>query len=111
MSFFESGTYRFDYRDTTFSGTLDGDAARMVLTGGAAGVWEATSTELTVAIDDIDVQAELLIDGVGGRSGQPPGGEGGGTATYVCAGNTLVIDPEFENPLWPYPRTWTQVER
>lgn len=109
MSFFESGTYRFDYRDTTFTASVDGDDIKMVLTGGASGVWEATDTELTVSIDTFDIQALVTINGATGPTGRVPGGEGGGTATYVCAGDTLVIDPDFENPFWPYPRTWTQV--
>jgi hypothetical protein len=109
MSFFESGSYRFDYEDTTFSAVVSDDNIKMVFTGGAAGDWEATDTELTVSIDDFDIQALVTINGATGPTSQVPGGEGGGTATYVCAGDTHVIDPDIENPFWPNPRTWTQV--
>jgi hypothetical protein len=52
----------------------------------------------------------MSINGVAVVTGEARGGTGGGgTALFVCAGDTLVIDPEFENPFWPYPRTWTQV--
>ncbi len=84
MSFFESGTYRFDYHDTTFSAVIDDDTAEMVLTGGAFGEWEAADSELTVSVEGFDIQGTVSINGVPAIVSSPPGGEGGGTAAYAA---------------------------
>ncbi|MCP3975236.1 MAG: hypothetical protein GY720_12195 [bacterium] len=110
MSFFESGTYRFDYLETAFNEDIGGDNFRIVFTGGAFGEWEATATELSVTIGGTDIQADVFINGTPAGTPRAPSSEGGGSAPYVCSGNMLLIDPEFEQPFWPYPRTWTLVE-
>lgn len=110
MSFFDDGSFRFDYVETTFSETIEGLDARFVLNGGSAGTWEADSTTLTVQIDSQDIVLELFLDGTPAVTNSPPGATGGGSAPYACDGNdTLEIDPAFEQPFWPYPRKWSRV--
>lgn len=109
MSFFESGTYRFDYNGTTVSASIAGESGSMELTGGAFGEWEASGSELSFTTEGFDISAIVTIDGFSAPTGNVPGGEGSGSAAYVCAGDTLLIDPDRENPFFPFPRTWTAV--
>ena len=39
MRFSEDGSYRFDYRETTFDAVIDGQQARFILNGGSFGTW------------------------------------------------------------------------
>lgn len=109
MSFFEGGSYRFDYLKTTFNEDIDGINFRIQFTGGSFGEWEATDTELTVDVQGLDIQAQVWLDGEPAGTPRTPSGTGGGTADYICAGDTLQIDPDFEQPFWPFPRNWTLV--
>lgn len=110
MSFFDDGSFRFDYVETTFSETIEGIDAQFILNGGSAGSWESDAATLTVQIDSQDITLQLILDGTPGLSSAPTGGTGGGSAPYVCDGNDeLLIDPTFEQRFWPYPREWTRV--
>ncbi len=110
MSFFDDGTFRFDYLKTTFTETIDGFLARFVLNGGSYGTWEAAGGMLTVQIEGQDIQLDLYLDGVLSLTNTPPGGTGGGSVPYACDGNDVLnIDPTFEQPFWPYPRKWSRV--
>ncbi len=110
MSFFDDGTFRFDYRETTFTEVIDGIDARFVLTGGSFGTWESDGSLLTVAIEGQDIVLNLILDGGPALTVESPSSTGGGSTDYVCASNNeLLIDPSFSMPFWPYPREWIRV--
>ncbi len=112
MTFFEDGSYRFDYVDTTFTEVIEGINTRFVLNGGSFGTWEVDGSTLTVALEGQDIVLDVYLDGSGkpGVTVNAPSNTGGGSTDYVCNGNDqLIIDPSFSLQFWPYPRGWTRV--
>ena len=112
MTFFEDGSFRFDYVETTFTEVIEGINTRFVLNGGSFGTWEVDGSTLTVAIEGQDIVLDLYLDGSGspGLTVNAPSATGRGSTDYVCNGNDeLIIDPSFSMPFWPYPRGWTRV--
>lgn len=110
MSFFDDGTFRFDYLDTTFTEVIDGTPARFVLNGGSFGTWEADSVTLTVVVEGQDIVLDLYLEGDLALTLAAPSGTGGGDTEYVCVSDDeMVIDPSFSSALWPFPRQWTRV--
>jgi len=111
IGFLADGTLFTLLDGVAFAGTLPtGELAEALINGESSGTWEVNGDQLIAGIETTTVEVVVTIEGV--VVPQPPitSGDGGERAVqFECSGNTLTIDPTFEQPVWPLPRNWERL--